>query len=56
MSCFGGDDLTDKEKEEYDLCPCGEVHVDDDGNSVEGCSYSPISCDVCKHRYCDQSC
>lgn len=56
MACFGGDDLTDKEKEEYDLCPCGEVYVNEDGKSVEGCSYSPVSCDICEHRHCDQSC
>jgi hypothetical protein len=27
-----------------------------DGKAVYKCSYSPIRCELCKHRPCDQSC
>jgi len=37
-------------------CPeCGEP-VDEDGDAVSGCSYSPITCDTCGARPCDGSC
>lgn len=37
-------------------CPvCGAL-VDEDGNAVEGCSYSPVDCDICGSRPCDGSC
>lgn len=36
-------------------CPnCGEPTVD--GESTEICSYSPLCCSTCGHRYCDGSC
>ena len=36
-------------------CPkCGEDTVD--GDAYYCCSYSPLECDECGTRYCDQSC
>lgn len=37
-------------------CPeCG-AEVDEDGNAVEGCYYSPVVCEVCGSAPCDGSC
>jgi len=38
-------------------CPdCGEP-VDEDGYiAIPNCSYSPLECDTCGWRPCDQSC
>ena len=37
-------------------CPdCGE-DVDEDGDALEGCNYSPVDCVTCGAAYCDQSC
>lgn len=36
-------------------CPdCGEPTVD--GEAAAGCNYSPVICDTCGHRPCDESC
>ena len=38
------------------VCPaCGEP-VDADGDAASGCNYSPVQCDVCGARPCDDSC
>lgn len=37
-------------------CPdCGEP-VDEDGDALEGCNYSPVQCKTCGAAPCDQSC
>ena len=36
-------------------CPdCGAETTD--GEATYGCYYSPVVCDTCEHRPCDQSC
>jgi len=38
-------------------CPSCEGEVDIDGYTTEGgCTYSPVSCETCGYRGCDQSC
>lgn len=34
---------------------CGEP-VDEDGNSLDICTYSPVLCETCNDAPCDQSC
>lgn len=34
---------------------CGE-DVDEDGDAIDGCTYSPVVCDTCHHQPCDGSC
>lgn len=57
MGCWG--DICDLSKEELEKlaeCPeCG-AKIDEDGNAVEGCSYSPVECELCGWKPCDQSC
>lgn len=37
-------------------CPdCGEP-VNEDGEAVTGCAYSPVVCDTCGSAPCDLSC
>jgi len=37
-------------------CPaCGEP-IDEDGDAVTGCNYSPVDCKVCGSAPCDDSC
>jgi hypothetical protein len=37
-------------------CPaCGEP-IDEDGDAVTGCNYSPVECKVCGSAPCDDSC
>ncbi len=48
--------MTEAQIEDLDRCPeCGE-YVNDDGDSMIGCYWSPISCEVCGARPCDGSC
>lgn len=43
--------------EKFPICDdCQCAHVDEDGEAVEGCSYSPIACETCGWRPCDGSC
>lgn len=36
-------------------CPdCGEPTIG--GEAADGCSYSPVVCETCKHQPCDLSC
>ena len=52
MTCCDGWDYGEPVGE----CPvCGEP-VDEDGDAVIGCNYSPIGCEVCGSRPCDESC
>lgn len=53
MACFGG---YEGDIEEVGSCiHCGGP-VDEDGLSTEYCSYSPVYCEVCGSRPCDESC
>ena len=52
-TCCDGWSSDDKEVDGE--CPiCGMPTVD--GIAAYGCHWSPISCDICKHRGCDLSC
>lgn len=52
MGCWSAIE-TDEEPD--GICPdCGEKTWD--GLALEGCSYSPICCETCKHSPCDSSC
>lgn len=52
MSCFGQEST----EPEVGKCPdCGEP-VDADGDAVHSCGYSPLECETCGWRPCDQSC
>jgi len=51
MCCDGWDYGTPKGE-----CPeCG-APVDDDGDAVTGCNYSPTECLICGDAPCDGSC
>lgn len=55
MGCCDGWDNRDDSKE-VQYCPeCGE-EVDEDGDALVGCYYSPVYCDECGARPCDDSC
>lgn len=58
MSCFGGVEYTREEIESLTKNQCEDCgdDVDEDGNSFYICSYSPLSCETCGSRPCDQSC
>ena len=52
MCCDGWDNSEDIAGE----CPdCGGP-VDDEGDAVVGCHWSPVVCDTCGDRPCDGSC
>lgn len=60
MSCCDGwnylSGLTKQQIEDLDRCPeCGE-YIDDDGDAMCGCFWSPIACKTCGSRPCDESC
>jgi hypothetical protein len=38
------------------VCPACDKPVDAEGNAVEGCFWSPLICEICGARPCDQSC
>ena len=38
------------------LCPDCEGPILADGSAAAGCYYSPLRCEVCGSRPCDQSC
>lgn len=53
MACFGRviDDL-----EAVDKCDeCGG-DINEDGNSIDACEYSPVECEKCGLAPCDLSC
>jgi len=66
VSCYGDDDDYTKSEingddDDYtkseingECGDCGEETVD--GVPYKSCSYSPVSCDKCGHRECDESC
>jgi len=38
------------------VCPHCGANVDEDGDSVERCGYSPVECEICGDAPCDGSC
>lgn len=61
MCCDGWNDAPD-DNEAYGDCPfCGglvicNTHDDSVFYAAAGCNYSPVSCQECGARDCDQSC
>lgn len=54
MGCYGQDG--DYGRVAVDECPeCG-APVDEDGESLEQCYYSPLLCSLCNDQPCDNSC
>ena len=37
-------------------CPSCGTAVNEDGEAVSGCNYSPVLCEVCGDQPCDLSC
>ena len=37
-------------------CPDCGAPVDEDGDALFGCSYSPLDCETCGTHWCDGSC
>jgi len=53
--CCDGWDSTGVAEEILECPACGEK-TDEDGDALIGCAYSPIVCNTCGWRPCDQSC
>lgn len=53
--CADGWNHRDTAKEIKECPACGG-EVDEDGDAIEGCNYSPVDCTVCGSAPCDQSC
>jgi len=51
MACFGG---YDEDIKEVGSCIHCQGPVDEDGQSTDYCSYSPVQCEVCDSRPCEQ--
>jgi hypothetical protein len=54
MSCCSP--INDYNEKPVGECPDCGIGVDEDGNAIEGCSYSPEECNTCGWRPCDLSC
>lgn len=52
MSCCDGWDYGKPVGE----CPDCGAPVDEEGDAVTGCNYSPLECKTCGSRPCDLSC
>ena len=52
MCCDGWDNSGDT----VGKCPTCDMDVDSAGGAVVGCFYSPVNCDTCDSRQCDDSC
>jgi len=54
--CWG--EIWDDDNIEYVVGICKECGcpVDENGEALIGCSYSPVHCDICGFKHCDQSC
>lgn len=37
-------------------CPDCGMDVDEDGDAIYGCNYSPVLCETCGDAPCDDSC
>lgn len=55
MCCDGWDNRV-KGKEDYPECPDCGMEVDEDGDAIMGCNYSPVLCETCGAAPCDLSC
>lgn len=55
MGCWG-DETSEADVKDAALCECGACYIDEDGRAIEGCCYSPVDCDTCGYRPCDNSC
>ena len=58
MSCCDGWNLWGDYPKDYvcKQCPDRGEDVDDDGNAMTGCHYSPVVCKTCGSAPCDGSC
>jgi hypothetical protein len=54
MCCDGWDNR--KYAKLIDVCPECDGEVDENGEALVGCNYSPVSCETCGARPCDESC
>lgn len=55
MSCC--DPIAANPEDTVGKCPKCDCDVDKDGASTEeGCCWSPVVCDLCGDKPCDQSC
>lgn len=45
-----------KHVKEIKECPDCGADVDEDGDAVEGCNWSPVTCKTCGDSPCDLSC
>jgi len=39
-----------------EICPVCDGEVDEDGDAIQGCNYSPVDCNTCGSAPCDLSC
>jgi hypothetical protein len=58
MCCENQTTQKEHDKEHVDQCVDCDCDVDKDGDCIEmnDCSYSPLDCETCGYRPCDQSC
>jgi len=58
MCCVNSRTVKEQEVARTGKCPECDNDIDNDGDTVEhdDCSYSPLLCDKCGYRPCDQSC
>ncbi|MDQ0996930.1 hypothetical protein QFZ34_002112 [Phyllobacterium ifriqiyense] len=57
MCCCAIWEGTREALEKFPICEdCQGAHVDEGGNALEGCGYSPVECNTCGWRPCDGSC
>ena len=52
--CSPYDPYKDEDVKGY--CPDCGTPVDEDGDALEGCTYSPVDCKTCGWQPCDLSC
>jgi hypothetical protein len=55
MACWGERDDKDKIKIAGICDSCG-MPVNEDGDSIEGCGYSPVECETCGYAPCQEYC
>ncbi len=53
-NCPGG--VEARKEDVVGRCSACDALVDEDGEAVDVCSYSPVCCQVCGYKPCDQSC
>lgn len=55
MTCFGQRSDFNNVKPVSTCKDCGEA-VDEDGDAIDSCGYSPVECETCGYAPCDESC